>query len=71
MRVGDRPLWIIIGAFIAWEFYAHYIAHNRGSHTLSYDVGQFEWWAHPTGSIIVAAVCVILLYHLIREQLVH
>lgn len=68
MRLGDKPLWGIIAAFVAWEFYAHFVRHNVGSHTLSNDIGRFERWAGPAGEILVVVVCLGLLAHLLHER---
>ena len=69
-KVGDWPLLGIVVSFIAWEVYAHYFAHNHGSHTLSDDVGRFEKWAGWPADVTVAVVCVVLLVHLIHERIV-
>ena len=61
--MGDLPLWIIVGAFIAWELYAHVIAKNRRSHTLSNRIWALEQ-RHPKSRAIVLIACVLLAAHL-------
>lgn len=48
-RLRDLPLWLIVTSFVAWEAFAHYVARNRGSHTLSNRI----WAAESKGGIAV------------------
>jgi hypothetical protein len=57
---------VILGAFAAWEAYAHFIARNRGSHTLSNRIWAFEA-RHRWGRLAVWAAWVVLGTHLILQ----
>ena len=59
----DIILWVIVAAFIIWEFYAHVIAKNRKAHTLSNRI----WWLeqrYPKTRALVALACLLLALHL-------
>lgn len=59
----DIILWVICGAFGAWEAYAHFIAKNKSAHTLSNRI----WWLqkkYPKTRALTAVVLLTLALHL-------
>jgi hypothetical protein len=62
--MGDTPLWGIIGAFVAWEAYAHFVARNKASHTLSNRIDTLEQ-RYPTARVGVAVAILALFAHLV------
>lgn len=59
----DILLWIIVGAFLVWELYAHFIARNRGAHTLSNRIQALEK-KYPKVRVLTAVVLLVLALHL-------
>ena len=59
----DIILWVIVGAFILWELYAHFIARNAGAHTLSNRIQQLEK-RYPKTRVLTAVVLLVLALHL-------
>lgn len=59
----DWILWAIVGAFLVWEAYAHFVARNRGAHTLSNRIWALEQrW--PKMRVVTVLVLVALVLHL-------
>ena len=60
----DIVLWAIVGLFVAWEAFAHFIAKNREAHTLSNRIWALErrW---PVTRLVVAAAVALLGTHLV------
>ena len=63
MKPRDLGLWIIIGAFLAWEFVC-YFTHNQINHTLSWNLWH---WAreHPWLRILYALAILLLFIHIV------
>lgn len=59
----DLGLWIIIGAFVAWELDSYFTG-NHKTHTLSNRIRHFEL-EHPWSRWLVAALCLLLALHLV------
>ncbi len=59
----DLVLWAILGLFGAWEIFAHFVARNRGAHTLSNRILALEK-AHPKTRVATVLVLVALILHL-------
>jgi hypothetical protein len=59
----DTILWVICACFGVWELFAHFVARNRGAHTLSNRIWamQNRW---PRTRWLVRGACVVLLLHL-------
>jgi len=60
----DYILWALVALFVIWEFYAHFIAHNRKAHTLSNRISALEK-RYPKTRVLVAVVLLVLALHLI------
>lgn len=61
--MGDLPLWVIVGAFLVWEAFAHFVGRNRSSHTLSNRIWALEQrW--PKTRAATAVACLVLALHL-------
>lgn len=58
----DIPLWLIVATFVGWEVFAHFVARNRGEHTLSNRIWALEkaWW--PARVLVGAAVAVLFTH---------
>jgi hypothetical protein len=67
-KVGDLPLWMMLGEFIAWEVWCHFFMRNKGEHTLSNRIWLLEK-LHPMARIPVAGACILLLMHLLYHWL--
>lgn len=59
----DIPLWIICGAFVVWELFAHFVAKNREEHTLSNRIAALEC-RFPKTRIAVGLAVAVLFTHL-------
>ena len=60
----DIILWLIVGAFVLWEVYAHVIGRNKSAHTLSNRI----WWLeqrYPKTRVLTAVVLLVLALHLL------
>lgn len=64
MKIGDKPLWVLLASFLGWEVYASQIAHDKRSHTLSDDVWRLQQ-RHPGARILVGAFLGGLAAHLL------
>lgn len=64
--MGDLGLWLILAAFVAWEAFAHFVARNRGAHTLSNRVWALER-RHPWTRLLVALAMVVATTHLVLQ----
>lgn len=62
--MSDLGLWAIIAAFVVWELFAHFVARNRGAHTLSNRVWALEH-RYPLARTLVVALVGALGYHLV------
>jgi hypothetical protein len=55
--MGDLPLWVMLVAFGVWELYAHFVAGNKASHTLSNRIwalqGRYPWTRWLTWAVLV------------------
>lgn len=59
----DVILWVLCAAFAVWELFAHFVARNRGAHTLSNRIWALEQrW--PPARILVGVACAALFAHL-------
>lgn len=61
--MGDLPLWLLVAAFTGWELFAHFVARNRGEHTLSNRIWAAESRI-PGFRVLVLAACLVLTTHL-------
>lgn len=64
--MGDLPLWGIVAAFAVWEVFAHFVARNRGEHTLSNRVWALEA-RYPKTRVLVASLVALLFSHLVLQ----
>lgn len=62
--MGDIGLWAIVAAFVGWEAFAHFVARNRGSHTLSNRIWALEA-RYPIARLGVGAALGALAAHLL------
>lgn len=66
--MSDLFLWLLCGAFVGWEGFAHYVARNRSAHTLSNRVWALErligWLARVLVGAGTAALFLHLTFHL-------
>lgn len=61
----DPVLWLIVAAFVAFEFVAHFDYHNQnGMETLSHEISGFENSYGWAARALVAAAVVALGVHL-------
>ncbi len=60
---ADILLWLLVGLFIVWEFYAHFIGKNKTAHTLSNRIWYLEQ-KYPKTRVLVAVACLVLCLHL-------
>jgi hypothetical protein len=65
--VGDIPLWLLVGLFGGWEVFAHFIARNRGEHTLSNRIWALETKLGIPARAGVAASVALLFTHLVFQ----
>lgn len=63
--IRDLPLWGLIGSFVVWEVFAHFVARNRGSHTLSNRIWSWETKGGLAARLAVAAAIIVLFTHLV------
>ena len=59
----DIILWVIVGSFIVWELYAHFIGKNKSAHTLSNRIWALQK-RHPKVRVVTVLVLVVLILHL-------
>ena len=59
----DIILWLIVGAFLVWELYAHFIGKNREAHTLSNRIWALEQ-RYPKTRVLTAVALLVLALHL-------
>jgi hypothetical protein len=62
----DTILWAIVGSFVSWELFAHFIGKNKRSHTLS---NRIWAWEHnrPYKRAIVGTAMLYLTGHLVFQ----
>ena len=65
--MGDIPLWLIVSAFVGWEVFAHFVARNRGEHTLSNRIWSLERKLGWPGRTLVATAVAALFTHLVFQ----
>lgn len=65
--MGDIPLWAIVGSFVGWELYAHFVAKNKAEHTLSNRIWRLEQKLGWPGRGLVAAAVAVLFAHLVFQ----
>lgn len=59
----DWILWVICAAFGGWEAYAHFVARNKGAHTLSNRIWALQR-RYPKARVLTAVVLLVLSLHL-------
>ena len=62
----DIPLWVMCGAFTAWEVFAHFVARNKQEHTLSNRIWALEQ-KYPKSRVAVAGAVFVLFTHLVFQ----